>query len=160
MKFRLRFESLELLCIEDLSISLLSTEQSSRSSMLWALGFFRLHVSVSIISSSLNSLSMSSQLFAAWDGVCSSVVAFEAAMVGSESRRPSRLRDRFGVGGLLISANDETGVFEPLRAYGCSGGSPLENLLELIIQLRDGLFVLQNLQVRTAFYIRRKFRSC
>lgn len=83
--------------------------------MLWVLDFFKLHVSVSSLSSSLNSLSMSSQLFAAWDGVCSSVVACEAAIVVSESRRPSRLRDLLGVGGLLISAKEEIGVFDPLR---------------------------------------------
>lgn len=41
-----------------------------------------------------------------------------------------------------MSANDETGVLEPLRGYG---GRPPVNLLELMIQFLDGLFALQNL---------------
>jgi hypothetical protein len=103
IKFRLRFESLEPLCIDTLS-------------MLSKLSDFTLsNLTTSSVCLLLKSLSKSSQLFVVWDGVCSVIVAFEAALGGSASRRPSKLRDLFGMGGLPAIARDDTGVFEPLR---------------------------------------------
>lgn len=62
------------------------------------------------------SLSSSSQLRAALDGIRSIKAAFVAVTVGSaESSKPSRLRERFGVDGVLCEARGEMGVLEPLR---------------------------------------------
>ena len=131
MKFRLRFESLEPLCIDTLSTL------SKLLSILCDFTLFTLN------SSSVSlSLSKSSQLFVVSDGVFSVIVAFGAALGGSESRRPSKLRDRFGSGGFTANPTDATGVFEPLRVYGYCGGSPRGYLFVFIIQFREGLAVL------------------
>lgn len=121
MKFRFLF-SLELLIIDTLSTSFGSFETS--------LSFF---------SSTLAVVSSSSQLRAVLDGILSGPFALLAVTVGSESRRPSRLRDRLGAGGSCWDARGEIGVLEPLRQGYCGGRPRGYLLLGLIIQLRCGL---------------------
>lgn len=129
MKLRLRL-SLELLIMETLSVSF--------GSLTFSASLCAPPSDVSSRCSQTSSLSISSQLRDALDGIRSMEVALLAAAAGSESSRPSRLRDRFGAGGVWWDASGEMGVFEPLRT-GYRGGRPRGYLLDPMIQVREGL---------------------